>query len=211
MMNTFINNSSIQALKMKISHEFKDIVKAWLAISIAFGILIYAEKKPFVFSIAVAAITVGLGFLCHELSHRYYARKFGKHAEFKANNMMLILAIVMSFLGFIIAAPGAVVISGFVTRKEGGIIATAGPAANLVLALLFLPFVFIFSHGSIPAFIAYIGLMINAWLALFNLIPFPGFDGHKIVEWSKPAYFIMLGIAIVINVIQVILPNIMHI
>ena len=190
---------------MGISHEFKYIVKAWLAISIAFGILIYAEKKPFVFSIAVAAITVGLGFLCHELSHRYYARKFGKHAEFKANNMMLILAIVMSFLGFIIAAPGAVVISGFVSRREGGIIATSGPAANLALALLFLPFVFI-----IPT-IAYYGLMINAWLALFNLIPFPGFDGHKIVEWSKPAYFIMLGIAIVINVVQVILPNIIHI
>ena len=205
MMNTFINNSSIRALKMKISHEFKDIVKAWLAISIAFGILIYAEKKPFGFSMGVAAITVGLGFLCHELSHRYYARKFGKHAEFKANNMMLILAIVMSFLGFIIAAPGAVIISGFVTRKEGGIIATAGPAANLVLAVLFLPFVFVF-----PA-IAYYGLMINAWLALFNLIPFLGFDGHKIVEWSKPAYFIMLGIAIVINVVQVILPNIIPI
>jgi Zn-dependent protease len=190
---------------MEISHEFKDIVKAWLAISIAFGILIYSAGKSFIFSIAVAAITVGLGFLCHELSHRHYARKFGKHAEFKANNMMLILAIIMSFLGFIIAAPGAIVISGFVSRREGGIIATAGPAANLVLAMLFLPFVFVFPT------IAYYGLMINAWLALFNLIPFPGFDGHRIVEWSKPAYFIMLAITIVINVVQVILPNIIHI
>jgi Zn-dependent protease len=187
---------------MAISRELKDIIKAWLAISIAFGILIYGTGQTLLFSIGIAALTVGLGFLAHELSHRYYARKFRMHAEFRANNLMLILAIIMSFLGFVIAAPGAVVISGFVTRKEGGIIATAGPAANLIIALLFLPLVFV-----IPT-IAYYGLMINAWLALFNMIPFPGFDGHRIVGWSKAAYFIMLAIAIILNVVQVVLPNI---
>lgn len=187
--------------KMSFAHEFKEILKAWIAISIAFGILILQSGKTLPFSMGVAAITVGLGFLAHELSHRYYARKFGKHAEFKANNVMLLVAIIMSFLGFIIAAPGAVIISGFVNRREGGIIATAGPAANLILALIFLPLIFI-----IPS-IAYYGMMINAWLALFNLIPFPGFDGHRIMEWRKPVYFLMVGIAVVINVIHIILSN----
>jgi Zn-dependent protease len=187
--------------KMSFAREFKEIMKAWIAISIAFGILIMQQGKSIGFSIGVAAATVGLGFLVHELSHRYYARKFGKHAEFKANNMMLLVAIVMSFLGFIIAAPGAVIISGFVNRKEGGIIATAGPAANLIVALIFLPLMLF-----IPS-IAYYGLMINAWLALFNLIPFHGFDGHRIMEWSKPVYFIMVGAAVALNVIHVILAN----
>jgi Zn-dependent protease len=186
---------------MSFAHEFKEILKAWLAISIAFGILIMQQGKSLAFSIGVAAATVGLGFLVHELAHRHYARKFGKHAEFRANNMMLLVAIVMSFLGFIIAAPGAVIISGFVNRKEGGIIATAGPAANLIVALIFLALMLF-----IPS-IAYYGFMINAWLALFNLIPFPGFDGHRIMEWSKPVYFIMVGIAVVANVIHVILSN----
>jgi len=190
---------------MNVNPELKEIVKAWLAISIAFGILIMQAGKSFGFSFMVAALTVGLGFLAHELAHRHFARKFHKHAEFRANNMMLVLAIIMSFFGFVIAAPGAVLISGFVSRKEGGIIATAGPAANLVLALIFLPFIFI-----IPS-IAYYGFMINAWLALFNLIPFLGFDGHKIVDWSKPAYFIILGMAILLNVIHAILPNLMNI
>jgi len=166
--------------KMSFAHEFKEIMKAWIAISIAFGILIMQSGKSIPFSIGVAAATVGLGFLAHELAHRHYARKFGKHAEFRANNMMLLIAIVMSFLGFVIAAPGAVIISGFVNRKEGGIIAAAGPAANLILALIFLPLIAI-----IPG-IAYYGMMINAWLALFNLIPFPGFDGRRVIEWSKP-------------------------
>lgn len=187
--------------KMSFANELKEIVKAWLAISIAFGILILQSGKTLLFSIGVAAITVGLGFLAHELAHRHYAKKFGKHAEFKANNMMLLVAIVMSFLGFVIAAPGAVIISGFVNRKEGGIIATAGPAANLILALIFLPLIAI-----IPG-IAYYGMMINAWLALFNLIPFPGFDGRRIMEWSKPIYFIMVGIAILANVAHIIISN----
>lgn len=187
--------------KMSFAHELKEIIKAWLAISIAFGILIMQQGKSLAFSIGVAAVTVGLGFLVHELAHRHYARKFGKHAEFKANNMMLLVAIVMSFLGFVIAAPGAVIISGFVNKKEGGIIATAGPAANLVLALIFLPLILI-----IPG-VAYYGMMINAWLALFNLIPFIGFDGHRIVEWSKPIYFLMAGIAVVANIIHIIISN----
>jgi len=188
---------------MSVSFETKEIIKAWLAISIAFGILItQVYEVAFVSSIIIASLTVGLGFLVHELAHRYFARKFGKHAEFRANNSMLLVAIIMSFFGFIIAAPGAVLISGFVSRREGGIIASSGPAANLILALVFLPLVFV-----IPS-IAFYGLMINAWLALFNLIPFAGFDGYKVIEWSKTIYFIMLVLAIILNVIHITLPNI---
>jgi Zn-dependent protease len=193
---------------MKITSEIKEIAKAWIAISIAFGILINLEGKSLGFSILIAAITVGLGFLAHELAHRHYARKFGKHAEFKANNTMLIFALISSLFGFIFAAPGAVIISGFVNRKEGGIIASAGPIANLAVALVFLPFIFI----PVPTIksIAFYGLMINSLLALFNLIPFPGFDGNRIMEWSKIRYAVLLAIAIIINLIHFILPNIMQ-
>ncbi|MBN2052940.1 hypothetical protein JW756_05530 [Candidatus Woesearchaeota archaeon] len=191
---------------MKVSTELKEIVKAWLAISIAFGIIIMKDGKTFGFSFLIAALTVGLGFLVHELSHRHYARKFHKYSEFRANNMMLVIAIIMSFLfNIIIAVPGAVIISGFVHRKEAGIIATAGPASNMALAIIFLPLMLI-----IPT-IAFYGFMINSWLALFNLMPFLGFDGRKILDWSKPAYFMLLGIAILMNVLHVILPNIMSI
>ncbi|MBW2990399.1 hypothetical protein KY348_01705 [Candidatus Woesearchaeota archaeon] len=186
---------------MELSFEAKELIKAWLAISIAFGILIYRGGEPLVFSILIAGLTVGLGFVVHELSHRHFARKFGKHAEFRANNRMLLIAIIMSFFGFIIAAPGAVIISGFVSKRQGGIIATSGPSANLLLALIFLLLI-----PLIPS-IAFYGLMINAWLALFNLIPFRGFDGHKIIDWSKPAYFGMLVAAIILNIIHIIIPN----
>jgi Zn-dependent protease len=181
--------------------ELFELLKAWLATSIAFGIVIYRDEKVLLFSVLVAALTVGLGFVFHELSHRFLAFKFRKLAEFKANNSMLVLSILMSFLGFIIAAPGAVLISGNVSRKERGIISTAGPAANLVLALIFVPLLFV-----IPK-IAFYGLMINSWLALFNMIPVPGFDGEKIISWSKPAYFILIGIAVLFNILNILVPN----
>lgn len=195
---------------MKVTHEFKEIAKAWLAISIAFGILIFTSESysfSLGISVVIAAITVGLGFVVHELSHRHFARKFGKHAEFKANNTMLLVAIVMSFFGFIIAAPGAVVISGFVSKREGGIIASVGPAANIILALLFLPLVLVTPAASPFRDVFTIGLMINAVLATFNLIPFLGFDGKRIIDWNKAVYFIMIISAIVLTVVSWIMPN----
>ena len=195
--------------RISISLEARELIKAWAAISLAFGILIHGgitgQGLSLVSSFAIASLTVGLGFIAHELSHRYFARKFGKHAEFRANNTMLLLAIIMSFFGFIIAAPGAVMISGFVNKKQSGIISSAGPAANLVLAIIFTPLIFV-----IPV-IAFYGLMINAWLAAFNLIPFRGFDGRKVLDWSKPAYFVLLGIALALILAHSILPNIMSI
>lgn len=194
---------------MKITGEFKELAKAWVAISIAFSILINNDNKAMSLgtSMIIAGFTVGLGFLVHELAHRYYARKFGKHAEFKANNTMLIIAIFSSLFGFVLAAPGAVVISGFVNRKEGGIIASAGPISNLAIGLVFLPFVF--TTQPLIRIIAFYGLMINSLLALFNLIPFPGFDGNRVMEWSKARYAVLMIIAIIINIIHFILPNIM--
>ncbi|KYK26227.1 hypothetical protein AYK26_05455 [Euryarchaeota archaeon SM23-78] len=187
---------------MKLTFEFKELIKAWAAISIAFGILMYVYYDVVLgLGIIIAALTVGLGFIVHELAHRYFARKFGKHAEFRANNMMLIIAILMSLLGVVIAAPGAVIISGFVSKRQGGIIASAGPAANLLLALVFLPLIFV-----IPE-IAFYGLMINAWLALFNLIPFRGFDGHRILEWNKLTYLGLIVAAIIMNLFHIITYN----
>jgi Zn-dependent protease len=182
--------------------EAKELIKAWAATTLAFGIIIYFEGNSFLFSLFTAFLTVGLGFVAHEMAHRAVARKYHKHAEFRANDMMLGLMILMSFIGFIIAAPGAVFISGFVTKKESGIIAAAGPIANIALAALFLALIPI-----IPT-IAMYGFMINALLAMFNLIPFPSFDGQKILEWNKTAYFIVGGAAVLLNIINIMLPYI---
>lgn len=175
--------------------ELKEISKAWLAISVAFGIVIgggFALSFGFFNAFLLSALTVGIGFLFHELSHKIVAQKYGCFAEFRAFDTMLILAVIMSFFGFVFAAPGAVFISGPVGRKRNGKISAAGPAANLILALIFLSIAINFGKSMITQY----GFMINSWLALFNLLPIGNFDGRKVLAWDKRVYGAMIAIAV---------------
>ena len=137
---------------------------------------------------------MGLGFILHELAHRYAAKRYGAHAEFYANNTMLFIALLFSFFGFIFAAPGAVVIRGYLTKRKYGHIALAGPMMNILLGILFLV-IALFMPFTLP--VTKPGMMINFWLALFNMLPFPIFDGFKVLKWNKIVYGIVLGVCIV--------------
>ena len=174
--------------------EIIDILKAWVAVSIAFGIVLSTSFPDFFQKFIIAALTVGIGFLLHELGHKLVAQKYGCFAEFRSFDNMLVLAIAMSFFGFVFAAPGAVMISGRVNTRKNGIISAAGPLVNLGLALAFLP-LFLISSKFFHMLALY-GFVINSWLALFNMIPVWMFDGRKIWKWNKAAYFAMAAAAL---------------
>jgi len=182
--------------------EIFDIVKAWAAISFAFAIL----ESPSIFSndfyrnLIIVSLTVGLGFLLHELGHKLVAQRYGCYAEFRSYDFGLLMAVLMSFAGFIFAAPGAVMIAGKVNRKKNGIIAVAGPIVNIILALSFLSYGLV-TNSLEMKFLSY-GFSINAWLALFNMIPFGFFDGKKIIDWNKGFYFLVLAASIVLFLIS---------
>ena len=171
--------------------EIKELTKAWLAISIAFTILLTGTELGLLPTFFLSLLTVGLGFLLHELAHKTVAQRYGCHAEFRANNGMLLLAIAISFVGFVFAAPGAVMIKGFLTKRENGIVSVAGPLTNLVLALLFLPLGFM--DGLLGAIGSY-GFIINSWLGLFNMIPMFPLDGAKVWNWNKLVYLTVAGV-----------------
>tara|TARA_Y100000310_G_scaffold251715_1_gene258296 strand:- start:14852 stop:15454 length:603 start_codon:yes stop_codon:yes gene_type:complete len=193
-----INRDQLRVGNISTSEkEVVDIIKAWVAISLAFGILLrnsFAGNLYYAF--IVSSITVGIGFLLHELAHKIVAQRFGCFAEFRSFDNMLIIAIVMSFFGFLFAAPGAVMISGKVTRKTNGIISVAGPIVNILLAILFL--IGSFSVSGILTIIFSFGFTINSLLALFNMIPILNFDGAKVLKWNKLVYFTTLGISILL-------------
>jgi len=46
-------------------------------------------------------VTVGVGFLFHELAHKVVAVQFGQVAEFRADYSMLFVAVVGAFMGFL--------------------------------------------------------------------------------------------------------------
>ncbi|MEK6955343.1 MAG: site-2 protease family protein [Nanoarchaeota archaeon] len=190
--------------------ELFDISKAWFAVSLAFGIVLGGINSLFFKAFLVSAIAVGLGFLLHELSHKVIAQRYRFKAEFRSFDEMLFLAVIMSFFGFVFAAPGAVMIlSNIYDKRKTGIISLAGPFTNIIISLLCLLVIYIFDGFSmlsldtsqiisLPLYLSIpiIGFLVNSWLALFNMIPFWQFDGAKIFKWNKIIYFSMVIISI---------------
>jgi len=183
---------------MKFSRiEKKDLTYAGIMISLAFAVLLSGGFNVlaggFFIIFVIAFFTAGIGFLFHELMHKYVAQKYKLWAEFRANYRMLWLAVIFAFFGFIIAAPGAVYIRGRITPEKNGKISLAGPMTNLVLAVIFLiPLLIIqFSSPILSALFSF-GLTINSLLAAFNMIPVMPFDGAKIIKWHKGWYYFTL-------------------
>lgn len=187
--------------------ELNDLAKAWIIISIAFAIVLSDGILTFslLTNIIIAAVTVGTGFLLHELGHKVVAQRYGCWAEFRADNFMLLLAFVTSFLGIIFAAPGAVMIAGRVSTRRNGIISVAGPLVNIILALVFLLIGIFFPTGFVGN-IATFGYIVNTWLAMFNLLPLWILDGKKVFDWNKLVWGSALAFAILLFFFQGILP-----
>ena len=61
--------------------ELRDILKAWAAVSIAFGIILSTSVSDFYSKFVIASLTVGIGFLFHELGHKIVAQRYGCFAE----------------------------------------------------------------------------------------------------------------------------------
>ena len=184
--------------------EIKDLTKSWVILSLAFAIYFtkgFSFTIEFFLAFLVAAITVGTAFIFHELGHKIMAQKYGCFAEFRSFDNMLFLALVMSFFGFIFAAPGAVMISGPIGTRRNGKISALGPGINMILAILFLIVHFLFNNSAVNI-ITYYGFLVNSWLALFNLIPFAMFDGKKILRWNKIVYGFMVFVALILMFIQ---------
>jgi len=170
--------------------EIRDLIRSLFVIGWAYTIVTFGFNitLQFALMLILSLATAGTAFLFHELAHKIAAHRYGCEAEFRSDTKMLIFTLILSFLGMIFFAPGAVYISGSLTKREYGIVSAAGPGANLVMALLFLAMALMFPGGFLQA-AGIIGLSLNAWIAMFNMIPFGNFDGIKIWRWSKIAYF----------------------
>lgn len=192
--------------------ELRDLAKAWLVISLAFAIsfsgislldgnftLDKIISLAFLRMFIIILFSAGIGFLLHEMAHKFVAQRYGCLAEFRAFDQFLWLALGLAvFLGTTFAAPGAVMIVGQITRKENGWISFAGPLTNYVLAGLFFGLTLLFPFTSTLYVIGAMGYQINLWLGLFNMIPFGNFDGIKIYHWNIPVWVGMVAVGILL-------------
>jgi Zn-dependent protease len=196
------------------SRELRDLALAWVALGVAFavffaggggGLMALLSRGGFAVAVLVSLLTAGLGFLLHELAHKVVAVRFGQVAEFRADYGMLFLAIVSALAGFIFAAPGAVYHRGVLSDKEHGLIALAGPAVNLALAVVFVP---VFLAGALAGsgFLELVGsrgVAINLFLAAFNMLPFGALDGRTVLDWSTLVFVAVFVPSVLVTVFVV--------
>lgn len=205
--------------KMSFSkYEKEQLTESIGILTIAFTLALSDGLAPVMNSPEILLNTLPLafgavmtGFLLHELAHKWMAQQYGCWAEYRGNRNGLLFALLMSSFGFLLAAPGAVMVSGRITERQNGIIAAVGPISNVIIALIAFP-VYIFTVGlesplSLIGELARFIVIINLILGGFNMIPIQPLDGSKIIVWSKYAYFgIIAAIFAVANLYWTISP-----
>ena len=176
--------------------ERRDLLIAWIAISVAFTLIFVrsgADIISLIFFFVMSLLTVGVAFVFHELAHKFAAMHYGYWAEFQKDNQMLLVAVIMAALaGIVFAAPGATYVYRNATRTENGWISAAGPITNLVLCVPFV--VLMLFGGGLIGLVGLVGLRVNALIATFNMLPISVLDGRKVLAWN-PAAFAQLMVA----------------
>ncbi|HVX01526.1 MAG TPA: AN1-type zinc finger domain-containing protein [Nitrososphaera sp.] len=139
-------------------------------------------------------------FLLHELAHKFLAQFYKAWAEFRVIFVSAIFTAVsaLPFFPFKFIAPGAVFISGSISERRNGKISLVGPLTNIALGtgMLFALWLLLTMPGSPhqqQLQLLIIGARFNAWIAIFNLIPFMGLDGQKIFAWNKIVWVLALA------------------
>lgn len=159
------------------------------------------------YTIAVWVLPVLFAITLHEASHAYVAKYFGDTTAYSLGRMSLNPVRHIDLLGTIII-PAALIflnspfIFGYAKpvpvnfgnlrnpRRSSALVALAGPASNLFMALLWQIFkIIVVVSGLQEPFLikmADAGVLINLVLFAFNLFPLPPLDGGRILTSLLP-------------------------
>jgi Zn-dependent protease len=185
--------------------EIKHLTQATLAFTLALAFMFsdgisgaLSNTNGFIFFAFIGFLTFTPGFLIHEIAHKIQARKYGCWAEFRASPRGLRLGVILAAItGWVLMAPGAVMVAGNITKEQFGKVALAGPVSNVVLWCFgLLCAVTMGGSGGLFDVLIYYWMFANGILGALNMLPFGPLDGKKIRTWSVPMFWIWLIICI---------------
>ena len=178
------------------------IFLALLALTAVGGALAWSagsEPRPLAYAgVFVFVLSGWMVSLClHEFGHAATAWRFGDHDDavrgyrtldprrYAHPALSLLLPMVVILLGGI-GLPGAAVYvrTWFMTPARRTMVSLAGPAANLLLAVLLLALTRLFfnpAHAVLWAGVAFLGFL-QLTAVLLNVLPIPGLDGYDALE-----------------------------
>ncbi|MEB3825826.1 MAG: hypothetical protein LRS47_04075, partial [Desulfurococcales archaeon] len=140
------------------------------------------------------------GVVLHEMAHKYSGRKLGCASMYVVTLWGLLITMASGFFPIKLIVPGytSIVCYYGIGRKEDAEISAWGPAVNIILSS--------FSLVLYKAGLSMRGFMIgfaeiNAWLALFNLLPIPPLDGSKIMRYRMDLWLAMIIFALMVFVL----------
>ncbi len=159
--------------------------------------------------IAIYAVPLFLGIICHEVAHGYVSYLLGDPTAKNAGRLTLnplkhldlvgtLVFLITRMIGWAKPVP---INPGYYQNPRKGIVlvSLAGPATNFVLAALFyllyrgLAAVIMSSDPQLSSYVLYpavniaaAGTIINIVLGTFNLIPIPPLDGSKVLAVMLP-------------------------
>jgi len=179
-------------------------------------------------AIAVNALPILFAITLHEAAHAYAAKHFGDLTAYAQGRMSLnplkhidlfgtiliplALALLKSPFIFGYAKPVPVDFSRLRNpKRDMAWVALAGPAANLIMALMWMIAFYSFDSAAVDEeyffLVAKAGVFINLVLFAFNLFPLPPLDGGRIMTSILPmryavkfariepyGFFIVLGL-----------------
>jgi Zn-dependent protease len=209
-----------QSRHVYFSHkELKHIgVAAALVVGIGFSIGLYSNYFPFLGGfpfwwtlgmMSVFAAIMTASFLVHEIAHKITGQRRGLWAEFRLTTWGAVITFASIFLPFRLISPGAMMLSGQPSGDEIVKISFAGPATNLVFSTGLLGAAFALS-SLVPSaggyvFVLVFAAYINAFMAVFNLLPFGILDGYKIFSFNKKLWVLAFVPAVVLAVVAYLL------